>query len=156
MESASHVLAWALDLGPASKDRLRYFSDFGFVMLSFCAFFILQAFQAFSPAISTITSDEWLATVTEAAQLMAELAIDSKHAPAVYGRSILHLLEKVTSPERQSQLDNVNLSQGSTASNSRSMDWFRKNVEGLENESSAFVPDQTWDFASLFPDMLWS
>ena len=102
--SASHVLTWALDLGPASKDRLRYLHDFGFVILSFCAFFILQAYQAFGPEITQ--ADDYLDTVAEAAQLMIELAIDPKHAPAVYGSSVLLLLEKVTNPElRQSQAD---------------------------------------------------
>jgi hypothetical protein len=154
VEAASHVLAWALDLGPASKDRLRYLCDFGFVMLSFCAFFTLQAFQAFGPAMPH--SDEHLATVTETTQLMNELAIDSKHAPAVYGRSIMLLLEKVTSPEvRQSQLDSNNLSQGSAVS--RSMNWMMSDTEGVVGyDSSSFVAEQTWDFSSLFPDMLWN
>ena len=93
MEVASQVLTWALDLGPASKDRLRYLNDLGFVMLSFCAFFILQAFQAFGSAVPQ--SSDYLDTVAEAAQLMIELAMDSKHAPAVYGRSILTRLARV-------------------------------------------------------------
>ena len=123
-------------------------------MLSFCAFFTLQAFQAFGPAIPD--SDEHLATVTEASQLMTELAIDAKHAPAVYGRSILLLLDKVTSPEaRQLQLESHNLSQGSVVS--RSMNWIMSDAEGVVgHDSSSFVPDQTWDFSSLFPDMLWN
>lgn len=156
VEAASHVLAWALDLGPASKDRLRCLYDFGFVMLSFCAFFILQAFQAFGAAIPR--SDEYIDVVAEAAQLMTELAIDSKHAPDVYGRSILLLLDKVTSPEaRQSQFDSNNLSQASAISNARSMNGMISDTQGVVgHDPSTFVPDQTWDFTSLFPDMLWN
>lgn len=156
VEAASQVLAWALDLGPASKDRLRYLYDFGFVMLSFCGFFILQAFQAFGSAIPQ--SDEYLDTVAEAAQLMTELAMDSKHAPAVYGRSILLLLEKVKDPNtRQSQLDSNNLSQGSAISNVRSRNGTISDTQGfIGHNPSSFVPDQTWDFTSLFPDMLWN
>jgi hypothetical protein len=156
VEAASHVLAWALDLGPASKDRLRYLCDFGFVMLSFCAFFILQAFQAFGPTIPH--NDEYLDTVAEAAQLMTELAMDLKHAPAVYGRSILLLLEKMRDRDaRQSQLDGNNLSQSSAISNARPINGRISDTRGIVgHDPSSFVPDQTWDFTSLFPDMLWN
>ena len=157
VESASHLLAWALDLGPVSKDRLRYLGDFGFVMLSFCAFFILQVFQAFGPAIPQ--SDDHLDVVEDAAQLMIELAMDSKHAPAVYGKSILLLLGKVRdSSPSQPQLDNnANASQESKASNPRSIFRTLSDTQGiLGHKPSAFVPDQAGDFASLFPDMLWN
>jgi hypothetical protein len=157
VEAASQLLAWALDLGPVSKDRLRYLGDFGFVMLSFCAFFILQAFQAFGPAIPQ--SDDYLDIVEDAAQLMTELAMDSKHAPAVYGKSILLLLAKVRDPSlSQPQFDNIaDASQESTVSNARSRNGTLSDTQGLVgHEPSSFVPDQTWDFTSLFPDMLWN
>jgi hypothetical protein len=157
VEAASQLLAWALDLGPVSKDRLRYMGDFGFVTLSFCAFFILQAFQAFGPAIPQ--SDDYLDIVEDAAQLMTELAMDSKHAPSVYGKSILLLLAKVRDPNlSQPQFDhNVYASQESTASNMRSRNGVLSDTQGLlGHEPSSFVPDQTWDFTSLFPDMLWN
>jgi hypothetical protein len=155
VEAASHVLVWALDLGPVAKDRLRYLCDFGFVMLSFCAFFILQSFQAFGPAIPS--SEEYLDTVAEAAQLMTELAMDSKHAPAVYGRSILALLEKVRDPDaKQSQLDGNNPSRGSAVSNRSRGGMVSDTQSVVGHDPSSFVPDQTWDFTSLFPDMLWN
>ena len=156
VESASQLLAWALDLGPVSKDRLRYLGDFGFVMLSFCAFFILQAFQAFGPEIPE--SDDHLDIVEDSAQLMIELAMDSKHAPAVYGKSILLLLAKLRDSNlSQSQADNVNVSQESAASNTRSRNGTLLDTPGLVgHEPSSYVPDQTWDFTSLFPDMLWN
>lgn len=150
IKAASQVLVWALDLGPVSKDRLRYLGDFGFVMLSFCAFFILQASQAFGPAIPD--GDEYFDTTEEAAQLMIELATDSRHAPAVYGKSILLLLKKFRDPGLgQSQIDGNNASQDSVRSRSGMI----SDTQGfVGHEPSTFVPDQIWGFTSLFPDML--
>jgi hypothetical protein len=155
-EGASNVLAWLLDLELANKDRLRYLYDFGFVMLSFCAFFILQACQAFGSAIPR--GDEYIHVVAKASQLMVELAIDPKHAPAVYGHSILLLLDKVTSPDaRRSQVDSNNISQASAVSDARSTNGIITDTGGgIELDPSSFVPDQTLDFTSLFPDMLWN
>lgn len=125
-------------------------------MLSFCAFFILQAFQAFGPTIPN--GDDYLDIVADTAQLMTELAIDSKHAPSVYGKSILLLLEKIKDPNgNQSQQDNGNASQESTFSVLRARIGVVSDTQSVVgHDPSSFVPDQTWDFTSLFPDMLWN
>jgi hypothetical protein len=156
VEVASQVLTWALDLGPASKDRLRYMSDLGFVMLSFCAFFILQAFRAFGSAIPR--SGDYLHTVAEAAQLMIELAVDSKHAPSVYGRSILSRLAQVREPNPgQAQLGSKTAFTPAVSTLVSSRPQVGTTLDRLSfvgHDPFSFVQDQTLDFSSLFPAML--
>jgi hypothetical protein len=154
--AASHVLDWALSLSPVSKDRLRYLGDFGFATLSFCAFFVLQAVQAFRSA--NLDVDELLDTVEDISLLMTELAMDQKHTPAVYGKSLLLLLAKIRDPDARQNDDDVAGSQDFAVSNAISRKGLLSATRGLSgNEPSTFatfIGGQTWDFIALFPDLL--
>jgi hypothetical protein len=97
VSAASSCCDLMLQLSPLAKDASRYIADFGFVMISFCCLYVIQACELFG--LSYPTLNQHLRKVELAAQLMLELATDSRHSPALYGEWILGRME--TSRSRQ-------------------------------------------------------
>lgn len=82
---AGRVLDWPLDLSPIQKDSLRYISESGGIMVSFCCLFIVASCQAFRSRIPDLS--ESLEKVKATARLMLEMAPNSDHS--IYRQGLL-------------------------------------------------------------------
>ncbi|CAG8977434.1 hypothetical protein HYALB_00007766 [Hymenoscyphus albidus] len=85
-------------LGPTRRDQLRYFPGFLFVILSFCASFLMKAIQVFPALFPYPNSD--LALLGRLAELMIGLG-DSGHDAFISGTLILRHLDKMEMPTNQ-------------------------------------------------------
>lgn len=141
VDAAASFCGFGLELGPLSKDTLRYMGDFGFVMISFSCIFIVQACEIFGSTIPEIM--QYLHVVEETALLMSELAINSNHGPSVYGRSIIARLGKLSEarnvPHIGDGIDNI----GETRN-------YEQYPFGTHEE--LFLFDPLWDLSNFFPD----
>jgi hypothetical protein len=69
---ANHVLDWALKLRPVQKDKLRYVSEAGSIILKFIAFFIIASCQTFTNCIPNV--NECLDDAKAVGMLMGDFA----------------------------------------------------------------------------------
>jgi hypothetical protein len=86
MQYALGILDWTMNLSPVGKDALRYMSDFGFVMITFAALFVVQVCQNVRSVYAELEGA--LGRVSELAELMIDLAVGSGHFTAQLGRSL--------------------------------------------------------------------
>lgn len=98
VDAAVSCLRWLLDLGPIERERLRHPGDFAFVMMAFCAMFILKGIKAFEFSLPDTT--EKLALVKQTAQLMIEVALDKHHSPYIYGTKVMRSLQTIEAARR--------------------------------------------------------
>jgi len=156
VKCANHVIDWPLNSGPIQKDRLRYVDDSACIMISFCALFILSTCQTFTSCIPDIS--ECLNNVTEAAQLMVDLAINSEQKPYIQGAAILKraealraALENARHNENRSNLDVPTDSREPFTPDSSNLVF-----EGLDSwftDDNFFGMEPIWHFPRLLPDV---
>jgi hypothetical protein len=153
------MLEWGMNLGPAGKDRLRYACDCGFVEISFCSLFILQACGSFALEFPEIV-DSNLNAVADSAQLMIDLAVDLSHGPSIYGRYILAnlnslretLRDAITSLGREDSNGGATHGTVEQATNSRMPEESARPRSGpLTGDGDMYLIDTVWDLSLLFP-----
>ncbi|KAH8811043.1 hypothetical protein F5884DRAFT_854404 [Xylogone sp. PMI_703] len=93
IEHAASILNGILGFGPVLKDSLRYMTDYGFVMLAFVSLVILQAYGTIEPALSDKVKN--INTVAAIAQLMIDIALNSTHCAALYGKALQRRLAQM-------------------------------------------------------------
>jgi hypothetical protein len=155
VECANHVLDWPLSRGPIQKDRLRYVDDAACIMISFCALFILSTCQAFTSCIPNIA--ECIDNVTEAAQIMVDLAINSEQKPYIQGASILKRAEalKVALENARNNESRANLDTPANSREPYTPDSSALVFEGLDSwfsDDQFFGMEPIWHFPKLLPD----
>jgi hypothetical protein len=137
---ASRVLDWPLDLSPFQKESLRYISESGGIMVSFCCLYILASCQTFGSSIPDLLNS--LDKVTMAAQLMINVAPDVEHNLHTQGLLIL----KRTEVLRKHRLAESNMLTGLTSQEFMGEEFdFNSNCEGMS------AMDLFWDFPILPP-----
>jgi hypothetical protein len=151
---ANRLLAWQVGLGPVQKERLRYFSDSGFVMMTFCCFFVLSACQSFSSFIPDVFEN--LTVVLKTANLMIELEPKAGHKVNNLGRIILQRLESVQrAQENQKSLrGNDTFLQNGIGIGAESSDMSSGTFEEFDygsRETGVFGFESLWDFSMIFP-----
>ncbi|KUJ11090.1 uncharacterized protein LY89DRAFT_739303 [Mollisia scopiformis] len=154
---ANHVLEFPLTRGTIEKDNLRYVDDAACIIVSFCCVFLLSACQAFPSELVNVS--ECLENVTDAANLMVELAINQDHKPHYQGSFLLKRVETLKAALEMSRLheqhepnvtDNsdVRLSPAATGENSKLL---LEGFDQLFHEDGLFGLEPIWDFSMLFP-----
>ncbi|KAH7068987.1 hypothetical protein BKA63DRAFT_569851 [Paraphoma chrysanthemicola] len=99
--SALDVLDLSHGVGPALREQLRYLPGFLFVMLSYCASFVLRAFRVFPNLVPD--AEAAIETVRHLASFMVELG---SHGALAAGRSLkqqLAAMPAATHVEEQAQ-----------------------------------------------------
>ena len=91
IDSAISILQLSHNLGPASRDQLRYLPGFLFVTLSFCCSFILQTVKTFPGVLSE--PDNMIELVRKTAGFMIELGADRSHGAGAVGETLLRQLD---------------------------------------------------------------
>jgi hypothetical protein len=153
MQYALKILEWTMELSPMAKDALRYMSDFGFVMITFGALFVVQVCQRVQSVSAELETA--LGRVSALSELMMDLAVGSGHFTAQLCRSLqLHVAQ--VRQQRSSDAQNAStqnsplgchgpsepLSQGTNAGYITNPDQYEEHVlvDGFLNESALWDP----------------
>ncbi|KAL3443907.1 hypothetical protein BJX65DRAFT_297983 [Aspergillus insuetus] len=101
LDAARDFLHWIGSLSPISKDRLRYLTDFAFVLMAYVCLYVLRALQG--NVVLPDNEDELLKLVLDVAALMKSLGARADTRPTVYG----HALETMCKQYQASKLDGL-------------------------------------------------
>jgi hypothetical protein len=86
LDAARDFLHWIGSLSPISKDRLRYLTDFAFVLMAYVCLYVLRALQG--NVVLPDNEDELLKLVHDVAALMRSLGARADTRPTVYGHAL--------------------------------------------------------------------
>ncbi|KAJ0416909.1 hypothetical protein BJY00DRAFT_316466 [Aspergillus carlsbadensis] len=86
LDAARDFLQWLGSLSPISKDRLRYLTDFAFVLMAYVCLYVLRALQG--NVVLPDNQDELLKLVQDVAALMRSLGARADTRPTVYGHAL--------------------------------------------------------------------
>lgn len=139
-------------LSPVSKDRLRYISDFGFVMMAYPCLFILQAYQTATLLLPDEERDRDFGVVSSIANLMVGLALNSNHCSAVYGSSLQNRVASLRLPLEKTLVQAVPSSSpiSPVLTNSDINQDFQLDDMHDMLDQEAFLIDSSWDPSLLF------
>jgi hypothetical protein len=90
---------------------------------------------------------------------MTEMAFDSKHAPGLYGRSILARISNIpgmnTVNHQESGQEGFPANGFNSATGLAMSQWtFLEEFDYMSNDFGPFAIDPIWDFSAIVPEML--
>ncbi|KFY80001.1 hypothetical protein V499_01081 [Pseudogymnoascus sp. VKM F-103] len=152
---ANHVLNWPLNLRPIQKEKLRYVSDSGSIMLKFSALFIIAGCQTFSSCIPNVS--QCLENVRAVGQLIIDLAGDQNSNAHTHGNLIIDRAKALSLSLEQS--DSQETFTGPTSENEQLIADLEPQTDEISdilnasfNGSEALGFDSVWDFSILLPN----
>ncbi|KAL4954207.1 hypothetical protein BDW69DRAFT_194206 [Aspergillus filifer] len=101
LDAARDFLHWIGSLSPISKDRLRYLTDFAFVLMAYVCLYVLRALQG--NIVLPDNENELLKLVHDVAALIKSLGARADTRPTVYG----HALDTMCKQYEASRLDRL-------------------------------------------------
>jgi len=125
------------------------------IVISFCCLFILATCQTFTSCIPNIP--DYLDNVTEAAQLLIDLAINADHKPRAQGTFIMKKVESLRSALQNVKNNDIRTSfevpEGTDDSfNPDSAGLAFEGMESWFTDNNFFDMEPIWHFPRLIPD----